>query len=224
MPLLNRIELWDRSKGGKIAGNGYWVLWPLVFLVLFQPSPHRLMAAIPLSVLAIARERKAQWAWRGEAFWVALLLSGVAMIGAEPLDLSWVLYGGAGAWFAAHSYALVLPVLGGAGVIAILFAAIRERGLLVEAQQDRIGVSGRGRRALVAKSAPAIPQAVSDRRALLVLQMETSARFKAVSDRRDELLTAGDVVAADLLAGDYDQARRDYEDARAAFLAARDAG
>ena len=49
--------------------------------------------------------------------------------------------------------------------------------------------------------------------------MEASAHFKEVSDRHALLIQEGDQTAADLLKPEVDQAKQDYEAARAEFQA-----
>ena len=217
----SQVELWDQTQSAKSETNGYWVLWPLVLLFLFQPSIHRPMAALPLVVLAVARERGAGWAWRGRAFWIALVLFGLALIRDDLMPFWWLTPSDLRQWAGANPTVLVLPGLGGCGLIAIAFASARERGWIITSRQDRSATSVRPAsnvsRNVIVSANPTIRRPDPRLRELLALQMETSARFKQLSDQHAALLKLGDKGAVDRLQPEYNQARQDYDAARDEF-------
>ena len=222
MPKSIHADLWNQTKPIKSETNGYWVLWPLVLLFLFQPSFHRPMAALPLVILAISRERNAHWAWRRGAFWMAFALFGLALVGDDLVPLEWLSDVDARRWFAANPYLFVLPGLGGCGIIAMLFASARKRGWISAGQLDRFRMhAGSARtdglrpiRNASPSNNPAVKRPSPQLHEALALQMEKSACFKELSDQHLLLLQQGDLMAADQLKPECDQAKRDYDAAR----------
>ena len=224
----NQPDLWDRRSGEKSERNGYWVLWPLCLLLAFEPSFHRPLAALPLVVLSVARERNAGWAWHGSSFWIGLALFGAALIGANPIDLIWLATGDVRRWVASAPYVLVLPGLGLCGLVAMVFARAREGGLVSSLQQDRLvnNLPLQGFATLVPGGMARSGRARPDPRlaGLLSTQMDASARYKTLSDRQAQLLAQGDHQGADQIAGEVMQAKRDYEGAREAVQSIKRVG
>lgn len=217
-----KADLWERAQTEKPERNGYWALWPLLLLFLFQPSFHRPLAAVPLVILAVARERGAGWAWRGAAFWVALALFGLALIGDDLMPFASFPISSLQLWAYENPHVLVLPVLGCCGLIAAAFAGGREHGWIASWRQDRqvkIGMPGTSR----ASETTGMPTRRPNPRLreLLAAQMEASSYFKQVSDRYASLIEQGDRSAAESLKHDVDQAKQAYDAARREFQAAK---